>query len=128
MQPLVSSFAGRGFCYPHITALETHQQILTALTRMLGNVRRQHSESVRADAAVAISELDHLLDPKGSINGATRVMRGDICPAIQLGLGIPKVRDTRLYVSEAKALFRSGQHHAAERAVQNAIERWGERP
>jgi len=90
-------------------------------------MRRRHTDSIRTDIAIAISELDHLLDPKGSVNGVNRPPRGEVCPAVQLGIGIPKVRDTRLSVSEAKSLFNRGQHHAAEQALESAIERWSEK-
>jgi len=89
---------------------------------------RRNSDNIRADIAIAISELDRLLDPRASMNGASRPARGEVCPAVQLGIGIPKVRDTRLSVSEAKSLFNRGQHHAAEQAMDSAIERWSERP
>jgi hypothetical protein len=101
--------------------------LLAALRRMLDSVRRGHAEDVRTDAAIITSELDHLLDPKGTINTLRRP-RGEVCLAVQLGLGISKVRDTRTLISEARVLFTNGQRHAAEQAIQAALREWDHLP
>lgn len=54
-------------------------------------------------------------------------MRGDVCPAVQLGLAIPRIRDTRTLVSEARALFKNGQRRAVEQALQVALTEWDNR-
>jgi hypothetical protein len=105
-------------------AADIQQTLIATLRRMLNSVHRGHGESVRTHAAIITSELDHLLDPKGTLNPLGRAARGDVCIAVQLGLGIPKIRNTRMLVSEARALFTKGQRHAAERALQAALHEW----
>ena len=105
-------------------AAEIQQNLLASLQRLRDSVHRGNSERVRIDAAIITSELDHLLDPKGTPITGVRPARGEVSLAIQLGLGIPKIRDTRTLVSEARVLFANGQRHAAEQAVQAAIREW----
>lgn len=108
-------------------AADIQQTLLAALRRMLDSVRRGQAEGVRTDAAIITSELDHLLDPKGTLGTLRRAARGDVCLAVQLGLGIAKIRDTRTLISEARALFTNGQRHAAEQAIQAALREWDHR-
>ncbi len=104
---------------PHTPA----ESISTSLRTLLETIRNSDTTDVRAKSSILVSQLDELLNP---VRDRVRGAPSQIYPAIQLGYGIPKVRDVRTFVSEARALFANGQHHAAELAIRHAIERWEE--
>jgi hypothetical protein len=99
-----------------------NDNISKLLQKMLRALRNRDIEAVRTDGAVIISELDVLLEPVLTGRGTS----SKVSLAVQQGYGIPKVRDVRTLVSEARSLFSRAQQHAAEQAMIRAISRWSD--
>src|SRR5437773_11117032 len=82
------------------------ESILISLRMLLEMIHNADAADVRANSSIIISQLDELLNP---IRDRARGAPSQVYPAIQLGYGIPKVRDVRTFVSEARALFAGGR-------------------
>lgn len=102
------------------------EPISQALSQLLLKIQGHDGDQVQVQSLLLINELERLIRP---ISDPTKTVRGlapVIVPAEQLGLSSANVRYVRSLVSEAVALSNSGNWHAAENAIQRAVDRWNE--
>jgi hypothetical protein len=100
--------------------------ISQALAQLLLKVQGHDSDQVQVQSLLLIDELERLIrpipDPTKTVHGLVPI----VVPAEQLGLSSANVRYVRSLISEAVALSNSTNWHAAENAVQHAVDRWNE--
>jgi hypothetical protein len=89
----------------------TRSKISDAILNLLRDVQGHHIDQVQLHSARLIEDLESLSLP---------------VTAEQQGLSSVNIHFVRTLVSEALALANSAEWHAAENAVQRAIQRWNE--
>jgi hypothetical protein len=100
--------------------------ISQTLSQLLLKIQGHDSGQVQVQSLLLIEDLELLTRPISDPAKTDRGQQLPIVPAEQLGRSSANVRYVRSLISEAVALSNSSQWHAAENAVQRAVELWNE--
>jgi hypothetical protein len=100
--------------------------ISQALSQLLLKIQGHDIDQVQVQSLLLIDELERLIRPISDPTKTARGLAPVVVPAEQLGLSSANVRYVRSLIDEAVSHSNSGNWHAAENAVQRAVDRWNE--